>query len=141
MRLFVILLLPALLSACLSTDGRHPIQDMLEGRKVVYDLPENTDDWTRPAGMVPETQSWAADGTTVYHRRALLVHSKTYPQTGLWWINGNRYCSWFGEGPPPEDMKCYAVRTTDKGTRIHFLPRKEMFDIFGNREWHGTYVE
>ncbi|MGH1353918.1 MAG: hypothetical protein ACRBBS_02390 [Thalassovita sp.] len=141
MRRFVILLLPLLLSACLSNDGRHPIQDMLEGRKVVYDLPESTKDRASQGNIVPETQTWAADGTTVYHRRPLLVDGKTFPKKGLWWIKGNRYCSWFGEGEPPEDLRCYSVRKSDKGTRIHFVPRKEMFDIFGNREWHGTYAD
>ncbi|WP_420569439.1 hypothetical protein [Thalassovita sp.] len=141
MRRFLLLALPWLLSTCMSTDGRHPIQVMLEGRKVVYDLPESTEDWTRPDNMVAESQTWAADGTTVHHRRPLLVDYKTYPKKGRWWIKGDRYCSWFGEGEPPKDMRCYTVRTSDKGTRIHFVPRKELFDIFGNREWHGTYVD
>lgn len=137
---YLVLVLPFLVSACLSADDRHPIQAMLEGRKVIYDLPESTEDWTRPAEMVAETQTWAADGTTVYHSRPLLVHHTTYPKKGRWWIKGNRYCSWFGEGEPPKDMRCYAVRTSDKGARIHFVPQKRFFDIFGNREWHGTYV-
>jgi hypothetical protein len=141
MHRLLVFLLPLLLTACMSTDGRHPIQTMLEGRKVIYDLPASTEDWTRPDNMVPEYQTWAADGTTVYHSRPLLVDYKTYPKTGRWWIKGNRYCSWFGEGEPPEDLRCYTVRTSDKGTRIHFVPRKELFDIFGNREWHGTYAD
>ena len=140
LRIVVLLIVGAVLPGCLAPDGRHPIQNMLEGRTVVYDLPESTKDWARPAGMVPETQTWAPDGRTVYHRRPLLVPSKVYPKTGRWWIKGNRYCSWFGDGDPPKDLRCYHVRSSENGSRIHFKRDGSAFDIFRD-EWHGTFVE
>lgn len=137
-RLFA-LLLPFALSACLSTNTRHPIQQMLERRTVTYDLPAATADYTPHPNTVPETQSWAADGTTVLHQRPLMIHYKTYPKKGIWWIKGNLYCSWFGEGPPPKDPRCYHVRTYDNGTRIHFR-RAGFFELFRD-EWHGTFTD
>lgn len=140
LRIVALMLISGMVSGCLASGGRHPIQDMLVGRTVVYDLPESTKDWTRPAGMVPETQSWAADGSTVHHRRPWLVPSKVYPKTGRWWIKGNRYCSWFGEGDPPKDLRCYNVRNSENGRRIHFKRDGSVFDIFRD-EWHGRYLE
>ncbi|THD76377.1 hypothetical protein E7681_00620 [Thalassobius vesicularis] len=137
LRFLALLALP-LLAACLPAgDTRHPIQRLLEGRTVTYDLPRETDDYKNPPDMAAEVQTWAADGTTVLQWRPLLVKHKTYPKTGRWWIKGDLYCQWFNPEPPPADLTCMTVRAYDNGTRVHF--REPGIMVFFRRERHGTF--
>jgi hypothetical protein len=140
-RLIAFLCLPLVLLGCLSmqsSDGKHRIQRLLEGRKVVYDMPESTAEWKRPASMVPEYQTWAADGTTVLHWRPLLVHYKTYPKKGRWWIKGDQYCVWYNPEDPPQDLDCYTVKTEDDGARIMFRENGDHWLFRDVR--HGSFV-
>ena len=127
------------LAACLPGGAFQPQGDeitrLLAGRGVTYDL-------SAGAPVPRERQVWRADGSTTFHGRAVLRDGALNARDGMWWVEGNRYCSTFNpSGPRDETKQCYHITVSDGGKRILFTGMRErMFDLFDlDRDWSGTF--
>ncbi len=120
------------LAACVSTPGEDPLTRRLIGAKVIYDLPEGSEG-------PPRSQTWAADGTTVFDRGAGLFGGLDH---GRWEVRGSRYCSDFADKPrPPAEWTCWRVALSDQGRRIRFTEiTGEWIPLF-QREYEGEFAE
>ena len=94
--------------------GKYVVYDL--GSYHVTDVPSDAHDkWQ------PETQTWTADGKTVFNRRpSLFNRRKVFPSDRLWWIRDNRYCEQVGTDPKDPDplVFCFKVWIEDNGMRI-----------------------
>lgn len=129
---YALFLCICLLSACVSTAVPDRIPQLLIGREVVYDggaetPPEN-----------PHSQTWAADGTTVYRRPGRGLFSGDLK--GRWTVEGGRYCAYFGN-QTPDQRDCWWVSTSDNGARIRFKKSGLKLIDFGPDEFNGRFVK
>lgn len=126
------IVLPLVLSACVSAPGEDPLSKRLIGSKVVYDLREGDEG-------PPRSQTWAADGTTVFDAGAGLFGGV---KQGRWEVRSGRYCSEFAAKPlPKKDWTCWRVTLSDGGTRIRFKEiTGDLIPIF-QRDYEGSFAK
>lgn len=129
MKRWIILLI--LLSGCVSTPSVDRITLLLAGKRVVYDTdPAIADDFAN-------TQTWSANGTTVYNAGPGLFGGE---KMGRWKSERGLYCSTFSTQAEAK-WDCWRVTTSDGGRRIRF--KKTPWEIFELRktEYLGSFVE
>lgn len=126
-----VLFLLLILGACMASPGPDAISTRLIGAKVIYDLPEGIDG-------PPDSQTWAADGTTVYNGAPGLFGGR---RQGRWDMRAGRYCSDFSARPrPKEEWTCWRVALSDAGRRIRFSEIRRGLIVFFQREYSGRFV-
>lgn len=119
------------LSGCVATHGQDRITLLLAGQKVVYD--------TDPAieGDFANTQTWSANGTTLYDAGPGLFGGM---KEGRWKSEHGLYCSTFSTQAEAK-WDCWRVTISDGGRRIRF--KKTPWEVFELRktEYLGSFVE
>lgn len=99
----LVLLFPALLSACVATGGTDAITAALVGRSVDYSYA-----WDR-LSEDREIQTWTADGRTEISNYYNIF---THNVSGRWKVENGRYCEIFGNNPT---WTCLRVTFLDGG--------------------------
>lgn len=126
------ILLPLMLFSCVPVSGADPIARRLIGAKVIYDLPQGLEG-------PPDSQTWAADGTTVFDGGPGPFGGI---DRGRWEMRLGRYCADFSTPPRPKaEWACWRVSLSDDGQRIHFVEIKKGLIVLFQREYHGRFVD
>jgi len=129
MRGFRLVLCGGLLSGCLSAAPPGGVAALLAGHTLRYEATEGTE---------PDLQSWKADGSTIFHTYGL----GRSPRSGVWRVEGRRYCSDFGDPGRPRTWNCYRVKVLENGALVEFDEIGDPFALIQfTRDWRGRFVE